>query len=632
MRALLLVVATAAAGLVVACPALAWSWPVDGPVLRPFVFGGDPYGAGQHRGIDVGAESGAAVAAPAGGVVSFAGTIPGGGSAVTIRTADGYSVTLVHLGSIGVMRGAVVDEGAAVGTVGPSGDAEWPEPYVHLGVRVTAEPEGYVDPLGLLPRRTAPASAPAHETGDAPATGAGSGDPSVPAGTGADAETAGSGNPAVETEADAAADGAAESDAGGGTSASDAEGGEDARGDTSESTSDGRDAAGATDGAAESGAAAETGAPAGEEGAETSSPPVGEAPSSEAPAESAEAGASAGSPVSEAPGVPAASPAAEQPDAAERAAPSDDPPVVDEDGPSALDAPAAGATPAADAPSTPTEKLTVAPDAEPVAGDPVSEPASPSSAEERAPEPAQIAEAQGHFAPVALERDFALELRGYFLPASAALPGLPRPVVLAIRPASGRSGSLTTSPPAEVGSSVAGGEAVTGAAARVPASYAATRANGAARARTVRPGPTAHDPEVRGGRPLARPPIGDEGGLPERPPWLLAFALLAAAGVLAALARRVRRARPAPAPEMGDDARIISSVGDPVAAEDPGCRGLAVRERPEAHRARGGIRRPVRHLRPVPPAEGQRRADGERDRREWDADHGHRGQGRRLAA
>ena len=41
-------------------PALAWTWPVDGPVLRPFVLGDDPYAAGQHRGIDIGATAGAA--------------------------------------------------------------------------------------------------------------------------------------------------------------------------------------------------------------------------------------------------------------------------------------------------------------------------------------------------------------------------------------------------------------------------------------------------------------------------------------------------------------------------------------------------------------------------------------------
>ena len=132
-------------------PALAWTWPVDGPVLRPFVLGDDPYAAGQHRGIDVGATAGAPVRAPAAGAVTFAGTVPGSGRTVTIQTSDGYSVTLVHLGSFVVGRGAAVAEGAAVGTVGPSGEPELAEPYVHLGVRRTSDEHGYVDPLAFLP-------------------------------------------------------------------------------------------------------------------------------------------------------------------------------------------------------------------------------------------------------------------------------------------------------------------------------------------------------------------------------------------------------------------------------------------------------------------------------------------------
>ncbi len=153
----------------VAPPAAAWTWPVQGPVLKPFALGTDPYAAGQHRGIDIGAPAGTNVRAAAGGEVSFAGTVPQGGKTVTIRTADGYSVTHVHLGSIEVARGQQLAEGAALGTVGPSGEAEHTVPYVHLGVRVAADPNGYVDPLGLLPPQ-APASAPAQVVaGPAPA-------------------------------------------------------------------------------------------------------------------------------------------------------------------------------------------------------------------------------------------------------------------------------------------------------------------------------------------------------------------------------------------------------------------------------------------------------------------------------
>ena len=77
-------------------PALAWTWPVEGPVLQPFSIGDDPYAGGQHRGVDIAGPLGAPVRAPAGGTVSFAGTVPGGGRTVTIQTADGYSVTLLH--------------------------------------------------------------------------------------------------------------------------------------------------------------------------------------------------------------------------------------------------------------------------------------------------------------------------------------------------------------------------------------------------------------------------------------------------------------------------------------------------------------------------------------------------------
>jgi Peptidase family M23 len=144
-------------------PALAWTWPVDGPVLKEFSLGDDPYAAGHHRGVDVAAPAGASVRAPAAGTVSFAGTVPGGGRAVTIRTPDGYAVTLLHLGALGVARSATVGEGDAVGSVGPSGVAEHAEPYVHLGVRLAADPNGYVNPLALLPPRAAAAPEPAPE-------------------------------------------------------------------------------------------------------------------------------------------------------------------------------------------------------------------------------------------------------------------------------------------------------------------------------------------------------------------------------------------------------------------------------------------------------------------------------------
>jgi hypothetical protein len=164
-------------------PALAWTWPVDGPVLRPFSFDRErAYDGGQHRGIDIGAPTGTPVRAPAAGVVTFAGTVPVGGRTVTIATGDGYAVTLVHLGTTAVVKSAAVGEGDIVGAIGPSGESEVPEPYVHLGIRLAADPEGYLDPLAFLPAPiggsepppgTAPASTPVPApTPEPPATAA----------------------------------------------------------------------------------------------------------------------------------------------------------------------------------------------------------------------------------------------------------------------------------------------------------------------------------------------------------------------------------------------------------------------------------------------------------------------------
>ena len=137
--------------LVLAPAAYPWTCPLSGPVLRPFAFGDNPYAGGLHRGVDLGAEVGTAVGAPASGTVSFVGTVPAGGKAVTIATSDGYSVTLLQLGSTVVSRGAIVAEGDVVGSVGPSEDAVTSAPHVHVGLRVSAEEEGYVDPLSVLP-------------------------------------------------------------------------------------------------------------------------------------------------------------------------------------------------------------------------------------------------------------------------------------------------------------------------------------------------------------------------------------------------------------------------------------------------------------------------------------------------
>jgi murein DD-endopeptidase MepM/ murein hydrolase activator NlpD len=134
----------------------AWTWPAEGVVLRPFSFDRElPKEAGQHRGVDVGGAAGSVVRAPATGVVSFVGTVPTNGKCVTIETADGWSVTLTHLGSIAVTKGATVAEGDGVGTIGPSDEPGVGDPHVHLGIRWSVDEYGYVDPVTMLPGRLA---------------------------------------------------------------------------------------------------------------------------------------------------------------------------------------------------------------------------------------------------------------------------------------------------------------------------------------------------------------------------------------------------------------------------------------------------------------------------------------------
>lgn len=169
MRRLVL---SAVAGAVLALcstgQAMAWSWPAGGEVIRGYANGQDAYAAGQHRGVDIGGDAGEVVRAPAAGTVAFAGSVPTHGRVLTIETDDGFSVTLTHLGSVTVKKGAEVAEGVAVGLVGSSGVAEHARPYVHLGLRRTGAEHGYVDPLDYLPARevsAAGAEAPAGPTG-----------------------------------------------------------------------------------------------------------------------------------------------------------------------------------------------------------------------------------------------------------------------------------------------------------------------------------------------------------------------------------------------------------------------------------------------------------------------------------
>ncbi len=152
-----------------------WVMPLDGAVVcMPF---GVAYAGGVHRGIDLSAEQGAQVRAPAGGTVVFAGVIPadGGGTcnAVTVQTADGLKISLLPLDAVYVQEGAAVAGGDAVGRLAPAGDDSTDAPHLHLGLR---QQDRYIDPASMLPDQVVPDSEPAVVT-DAPAEVPAGGEP-----------------------------------------------------------------------------------------------------------------------------------------------------------------------------------------------------------------------------------------------------------------------------------------------------------------------------------------------------------------------------------------------------------------------------------------------------------------------
>lgn len=131
--------------------------PVAGPVAARYSYDrAAPFRRGRRRVVRLSSAPGAPVRAPCSGRVSHAGRVPGG-SGVTVR-CGAWSVTLTGVTPRGVARGRDVRRGRIV--AGAAGRT------IALGLRRTADPFGYVDPLPLL-RAPAP-SRPLDPLGPAP--------------------------------------------------------------------------------------------------------------------------------------------------------------------------------------------------------------------------------------------------------------------------------------------------------------------------------------------------------------------------------------------------------------------------------------------------------------------------------
>jgi murein DD-endopeptidase MepM/ murein hydrolase activator NlpD len=115
-------------------------WPVMGRITGSFGERIDPFsGEGAfHRGVDISAEYGTRIIAPADGIIRFADFMNGYGRAVIIDHGNGISTLYGHLSGFAVTPGQLVRRGDALGYVGQSGRSTGP--HLHYEVRIFNTP------------------------------------------------------------------------------------------------------------------------------------------------------------------------------------------------------------------------------------------------------------------------------------------------------------------------------------------------------------------------------------------------------------------------------------------------------------------------------------------------------------
>lgn len=126
-----------------------WTWPLSGPrvVTAPYRAPAHDYGAG-HRGVDLAADPGTMISAPAAGIVAFRGTVVDR-PLITIAHPGGLVSTLEPVASE-LAPGDSVVAGQPVGVVNTGGHT--PPGAVHIGVRLDGD---YINPMllfGPVPR------------------------------------------------------------------------------------------------------------------------------------------------------------------------------------------------------------------------------------------------------------------------------------------------------------------------------------------------------------------------------------------------------------------------------------------------------------------------------------------------
>jgi len=105
-------------------------WPLEGEILSGF---GVVRGRRHHQGIDIAAPRGTPVRAAAAGRVIRSQWMRGYGNVVWLDHGDGVESRYAHLHAVLVRRGAWVERGHPLGSVGATGNAT--TPHLHFEVR-----------------------------------------------------------------------------------------------------------------------------------------------------------------------------------------------------------------------------------------------------------------------------------------------------------------------------------------------------------------------------------------------------------------------------------------------------------------------------------------------------------------
>lgn len=128
--------------------ALPSRWPVRGPVNSEFGRRSSPWlddAQEVHSGIDIGAPRGTAVAAPAAGVVVFAGSHPEYGVTLVIDHGNDIKTLYGHLTRVDVTADQKVERGQLVAHTGNTGRSSGP--HLHYEIQVkgqTVNPRSYL--------------------------------------------------------------------------------------------------------------------------------------------------------------------------------------------------------------------------------------------------------------------------------------------------------------------------------------------------------------------------------------------------------------------------------------------------------------------------------------------------------